>query len=132
MCVFHDPVKAADAASEMQKALGTAGKEGRFQSEALHVKIGWHYGSASLRQDDVIGEAPVFAQQVIKMAKRDEILTTGTSLNALPTEFRQKARFIDRIEAEEGHGHIGTGVICFGGEPDIDPQALVRFECIAA
>jgi len=104
MCVFHNPVNAANAAIEMQNALIDAGKKDRFKSEPLHVKIGWHYGSASLRQDDVIGEAPVVAQQVINMAKRDEILTTGISLNALPPELRQEAKFIDQIEAEEGHG----------------------------
>jgi len=106
MCVFDNPVKAANAAMEMQEALRDAGKQGRFQSEALHIKIGWHYGSASFRQADVIGEAPLLAQQVIKLAKRDEILTTGTSLAALPTEFKQRANFIDRIEAENGSGEI--------------------------
>ncbi|MGH8120753.1 MAG: adenylate/guanylate cyclase domain-containing protein [Gammaproteobacteria bacterium] len=106
MCIFHDPIQAATAAIEMQQALITAGKKGRFRSEPLHVKIGWHYGSASVRQDDVIGEAPVLAQQVSNMAKRDEILTTGTSIHALPAELSQTSNFIDRVEAEQGHGHI--------------------------
>jgi adenylate cyclase len=106
MCVFHDPVQAACAAREMQKALRDAGKQGRFQSEALHVKIGWHYGSAGFRQNDVIGEAPLFAQQVINLAKRDEILTTGKSLATIPAELKQGANLIDRIEAEDGSGVI--------------------------
>jgi len=106
MCVFKNPVGAACAAREMQKALSEVGTQGRFQSEPLHVKIGWHYGSAGFRQDDVIGEAPLFAQQIIRLAKRDEILTTGKSLAALPEEYKHGANFIDRIEAEDGSGQI--------------------------
>jgi len=119
MCVFHNPVNAAHAAIEMQNALMDANKKERFRSEPLHVKIGWHYGSASLRQGDVIGETPVIAQQVINMAKPDEILTTGISLNALPPDLREEAKFIDRIEAEEGHGPIDVYILPWeedGGE----------------
>lgn len=101
MCVFDNPAKAATAAMEMQNALSAAGKQGMFQSEALHVKIGRHYGSARYRKADVIGEAPLIAQQVIKLAKRDEILTIGTSLAKLPAEFRQRANFVDRVEAKK-------------------------------
>lgn len=106
MCVFYNPVKAANASIEMHQALEGACEQGRFQSEALHIKIGWHYGSAGFRPDDVIGEAPAIAQQVIKIAKRDETLTTGKSIDSLPPELRLKAVFIDRIEAEDGSGDI--------------------------
>jgi len=106
LCVFYNPVKAANTSIEMHQALVDACEQGRFQSEALHIKIGWHYGNASFRPDDVIGEAPTLAQQVIKMAKRDETLTTGKSIDSLPPELRLKAIFIDRIEAEDGSGDI--------------------------
>jgi class 3 adenylate cyclase len=76
MCSFYRPNKAVEAAIQVHQTLRDASEEGRFQSGELHIKIGWHCGSGTYRKDDIIGEAPTLAQQVICMAKRDEILTT--------------------------------------------------------
>jgi adenylate cyclase len=105
MCSFNRPDNAAQAAIEMNQALRDASEEGRFQSGEVHIKIGWHYGSGTYRKDDIIGEASTLAQQVISMAKRDEILTTQKSLDALPPIIKCTANFIDRIEAEDGSGN---------------------------
>ena len=108
MCSFHRPDKAAQAAMQMNQELSEASEDGRFQSGDLHIKIGWHYGSGTYRQDDIIGEAPILAQQVIKMAKRDEILTTQKSIDELPPIVKSTAIFIDRVEAEDGSGDINV------------------------
>jgi adenylate cyclase len=102
MCTFPDPAKAAVAAAEMNIALREASRQKRFQTGTLRVKIGWHYGRISWRDGELIGEAPVLAQQVIRKAKAEEILTSGRSLEALPVALRRGARFIDRIEPEIG------------------------------
>ena len=102
MCSFTRPDKAAEAAMQMNQALKDSSEMGRFQSGEVHIKIGWHYGSATYRQDDIIGEAPILAQQVIGMAKRDEILTTQKSIDALPPIIKCTAKFIDRVEAADG------------------------------
>ncbi len=106
MCSFNRPDKAAQAAIQMHQVLRDASKEGRFQSGEVHIKIGWHYGRGVYRKDDIIGEAPTLAQQVICMAKRDEILTTQKSIDELPPIIKCTANFIDRIEAEDGSGDI--------------------------
>ncbi len=106
MCSFHRPDKAAEAAVEMHQALREAGEEKRFQTGELHIKIGWHYGSVAYRKDDIIGEAPMLAQQVINMARRDETLSTRRSIDELPPGIKCTARFIDRIEAVDGSGDM--------------------------
>lgn len=106
MCVFQDPEQAALAAAEMQAELREAGKAGRFRTGALRVKIGWHFGAADQRGDEYVGEAPVIAQQVIKMAKAEEILTTADSVKALSSGFKLNVHLIDRVEAEFGGGGI--------------------------
>lgn len=106
MCSFLNPVKASTAAKEMHEALRTASEQGKFSIGELHVKIGWHYGVVNHRGAEIIGEAPVTAQQIIKLAKSDEILTSEQSLEFLPDELKQDARFIDSIEAEAWVGEL--------------------------
>ncbi len=106
MCSFNRPDKAAQASAQMHQVMRDASKEGRFQSGELHIKIGWHYGTGVYRKEDIIGEAPTLAQQVICMAKRDETLTTQKSIDELPPVIKCTANFIDRIEAEDGSGNI--------------------------
>lgn len=106
MCKFQQPDKAAEAACEMQQVIRDASEEGEFQSGELHIKIGWHYGGGSFRKDDIIGEAPTLAQQAIKMAKRDEILTTKQCIDQLPAAVKLTGIFIDRVEAEDGSGSV--------------------------
>lgn len=106
MCAFPNPVKAAMAANEMQQSLRDANETGQFSIGEIHVKIGWHYGTVNYRGKEIIGEAPVTTQQVIKLAKADEILTSEESLASLPEELKQNARFIDCIEAEGYNGEL--------------------------
>lgn len=106
MCAFEDPVKAAITAAEMQAGLRKAGEENKFKMGALHIKIGWHYGAVNWRGDELIGEAPVTAQQVIGRAKADEILTTRQSIDALPQAMFPGCHSIDHIEAEAWDGDL--------------------------
>jgi len=106
MCGFEDPIKAALAATEMQAGLRKAGDEDRFQMGVLHIKIGWHYGSVNWRGEELIGEAPISAQQVIGLAKADEILTTRRSIDALPPAMFPNWHTLDSIEAEAWDGDL--------------------------
>ena len=106
MVAFAEPVKAALAATEMQAALRRAGEEGRFKMGILHIKIGWHFGAVVWRDDDLLGEAPTTAQQVIKLAKADEILTTRQAVDALPGPLFPDLHAIDRVQAEAWNGEL--------------------------
>jgi class 3 adenylate cyclase len=100
MCQFANPVKAALAACEMQESLRNAGEAGRFESGPLRIKIGWHYGEVAWRGHELIGEAPVMAQQIIRGARAGEILTSGATVNVLPAELSRKAYPMGTITSE--------------------------------
>lgn len=106
MCRFPNPLKAAMAAAEMQQDLADASEAGKFQTGTLRIKIGWHYGPVAFRHGDLVGEAPVTAQQVIKLAKAGEILTSGPSIAGLTPELRANCQPIDFIESEVGLGRV--------------------------
>ena len=118
MCIFTNPVNAALAAREMQSELWNAGEAGRFQSGNIRIKIGWHYGPVEWRQGDVIGEAPITAQQIIGMAKADEILTSENTLEALPQEQRGSANFLDTVAAECWSGSLKVYSLVWKEEED--------------
>lgn len=130
MCIFLDADKAALAATEMHAGLREAGKAGRFKTGPLRVKIGWHYGAAEKRGDDYIGEAPVMAQQVIKMAKAEEILTTGQGLGSLSIDIKNNAHLIDSVESEFGGGEVE--VYSINWEEDESEITVISDEAIQA
>lgn len=106
MCAFDDPIKAALAAAEMQAGLKKAGEAGDYKMGVLHIKIGWHWGKVAWRGEEVLGEAPVTAQQIINRAKADEILTSKESVDQLPPALFSNIHMIDRIEAEAWDGSL--------------------------
>jgi len=106
MCAFADPVKAALASTEMQATLRKASEENRFKMGTLHIKIGWHFGSVTWNEDELLGEAPVTAQQIIDLAKADEILTSKQSVDAIPQAMFPNVHVINTIEAEAWTGQL--------------------------
>ncbi len=119
MCKFPNAVKAAKAATAMHEALQLASDQGQFSIGEVHVKIGWHYGTVLYRGKEIIGEAPIIAQQVIRLAKKDEILTSSQSIDALPDELKYDARFIDSVEAEAWDGELKVYGIPWEAEEEV-------------
>lgn len=105
MCSFVNPVKAQLAAIEMHQALQSCSDENKFPTGNMHIKISWHYGDVNHRGKEIIGEAPVTAQQMIRLAKADEILTSEQGLRNLPAELKENVNLIDTLDAE---GYQGT------------------------
>ncbi len=106
MVAFTEPVKAALCATEMQAGLRRSGEEGVFKMGVLHIKIGWHYGSVVWRDNDLIGEAPITAQQIIKLAKADEILTSRQAVDTLPPPLFPDIHPIEKVPAEAWNGEL--------------------------
>ena len=104
MVAFTEPVKAALAATEMQASLRRAGEEDEFQMGVLHIKIGWHFGKVAWRGDELVGETPVTAQQIINMANADEILTSKQAVDALPPPLFPDIHPIESVPAEAWDG----------------------------
>lgn len=125
MCAFPNPVRAVMAAKEMHQALHDASEAGRFDIGAMHVKIGWHYGLVNYRSAEIIGEAPVIAQQVIRLAKAGEILASEQSLANLPEELKQYARLIDTVEAEGYQGVLNVYSLPWEEEDEVTRMGSV-------
>lgn len=106
MVAFADPVKAALAATEMQAGLRRAGEEGAYKMGILRIKIGWHWGPVAWRDGELVGEAPVTAQQIIKLAKADEILTSRQSVEMLPPPLFPGLHPMDHVPAEAWTGTL--------------------------
>ena len=123
MCLFYKARACAEASIEMNQVLRDASKNGHFQSGELHVKMGWHFGTGAFRADDIIGEAPLLAQQMINMAKPDEILTSQRSVDELPAELKATAIFIDRVEAEDGSAQLDVFSLPWN-EDDLDATVV--------
>lgn len=105
-CVFTDPVKAMLAGTDMQPAIAEAGKENRFETGPLRIKVGFHYGPVSREDDDLRGEAVTLAHEIIKLAKPDQVLTSGQTLDAVPGAMRLGARQVDQIPSPETGGPL--------------------------
>lgn len=106
MVAYEDPIKAALAATEMQAALRRKGEEGAYQMGVLHIKVGWHFGNVVWRGEDLVGEAPITAQQIIGMAKADEILTSKQSVDQLPPPLFPDLHAIETVQAEAYEGSL--------------------------
>jgi len=102
MCTFGDPSRAVMAANEMQMAVRVGGEGDRFVTGPIRIKIGLHYGPGLIERGDVFGEAAILAAQLVGIAKPDQILTSGATLDALPPELRAGSRFLDRETTEGG------------------------------
>ena len=106
MCVFHDATRGAMAAADMQSAVRRAGEDGLFRTQPQRIKVGFHYGPGIEEASDVFGEAPITAQQMVGMAKADQVITSKDTLESLPVELRAAVRFVDRVVADAWAGEV--------------------------
>jgi len=95
MATFPDPLGAAMAACEMHKLV-----TGDQKLAGLHIsiKIGLHYGSVLLEDNDVWGDAVNVTARAVKFAKPEQIVTTGSTIRNLPREVRMNARHIGKVK----------------------------------
>ncbi len=100
-CVFTDAVKAMLAGTDMQAMIEDAGNAGRFATGPLRIKVGFHYGPASEGDGELRGEAVTLAQDIVKLAKPDQVLTSGRTLDTVPVTMRLGARQVDQIPLPE-------------------------------
>lgn len=80
MVTFPGPMNAVMAAMEMQRRV--AG-DAEWAKQHLAVRIGLHYGDALLEDGDVYGDAVNLAARVTGLAKREQIVTTVTTIDAI-------------------------------------------------
>ena len=97
MCTFPDSNNAARATSEMQRTLKQAVAFGKFDKEAVRIRVGFHFGPVIRKRGDVFGDAVNVAARIVAQAKAQQILTSKSTLDLLAPELRSSTRFIDRL-----------------------------------
>lgn len=80
MCTFPGVMNAMHAAVDMQRRVL---REDAWQRDKLSMRIGLHHGEALLEDGDVYGDAVNLAARMTDLAKREQIVTTASSLEAL-------------------------------------------------
>lgn len=94
MCRFASADETAAAALDMQDGVASASIGSGGMNLAIHV--GFHYGPVVMEERDVFGDAVNLASRMVNLAKRDQILTTGATVEALSPALRKSARQVDR------------------------------------
>ncbi len=80
MCTFPGAMAGLMASIDMQRRIHG---DPTWQKESLAVRIGLHHGEALLEEGDVYGDAVNTAARMTQMAKREQIVTTLTTVRGL-------------------------------------------------
>lgn len=77
MCTIPTALSGLQAACEMQRKMA---RDIHFVRESLAVRIGLHHGEALDENGDVYGDAVNTAARMASLAKREQIVTTATTM----------------------------------------------------
>lgn len=83
MSRFPNPAQAVRAACEMHRALKN---DAELAALNIAVKIGLHHGPVLVENNDVFGDAVNVAARMVSLAKADQIITSGITIQQLPSE----------------------------------------------
>ncbi|MGH1365251.1 MAG: adenylate/guanylate cyclase domain-containing protein [Calditrichia bacterium] len=93
MCTFQEVNTAARVAHTMQHLIKSNVSLKRY---AISIRIGMHYGDVVLEKNDVFGDAVNVASRMAGMAKADQIITSGNTIERLDNELKASTRFLRR------------------------------------
>ena len=80
MCTFPGPMQGLLGSVDMQKRIA---QDVSFAQEALAIRIGLHHGDALIEDNDVYGDAVNTAARMASLAKREQIITTASTVRLL-------------------------------------------------
>jgi adenylate cyclase len=80
MCTFRGALHGVLAACDMQRKMA---RDIDFVRDNLAVRIGLHHGEVLFEDNDVFGDAVNVAARMTSLAKREQIVTTASSLREL-------------------------------------------------
>ncbi len=92
LATFESADDAMEAASQIQESITD---ELVVDETSIKIRIGCHYGKATLESGDVFGNAVNIASRVTSQAKSGQVLTTSATVEALSPNWRASARQID-------------------------------------
>ena len=80
MCTFPGPMQGLLGSVDMQKRIA---QDVIFAKDNLAVRIGLHHGEALIEENDVYGDAVNTAARMASLAKREQIITTASTVRML-------------------------------------------------
>jgi class 3 adenylate cyclase len=80
MCTFPAALNGLLAATDMQRRLAT---DPGYVKENLAIRVGLHHGDALIEEGDVFGDAVNTAARMASLAKREQIVTTATTVQGV-------------------------------------------------
>ncbi|MBS0569766.1 MAG: adenylate/guanylate cyclase domain-containing protein [Proteobacteria bacterium] len=80
MCTYPGPMQGLLCAVDMQKRIA---HDASFAMDKLAVRIGLHHGETLVEENDVYGDAVNTAARMASLAKREQIITTASTVNML-------------------------------------------------
>ena len=80
MCTFPGPMQGLLGAVDMQKRVAN---DPAFAKDRLAIRIGLHHGDALMEDNDVYGDAVNVAARMASLAKREQIISTASTLKLL-------------------------------------------------
>jgi len=80
MCTFPGAMQGLLCAVDMQKRIA---HDPGFATDKLAIRIGLHHGDALIEENDVYGDAVNTAARMAALAKREQVITTASTINLL-------------------------------------------------
>ena len=80
MCTFPGPIQGLLGSVDMQKRIH---QDMVFAKDNLAIRIGLHHGDALVEDNDVYGDAVNTAARMASLAKREQIITTASTIRML-------------------------------------------------
>jgi adenylate cyclase len=139
MCTFPTAKDAVDAAMEMQSAIESIPQSALSGLPAPNIYVGIHYGPVIEEKNDVFGEAVNIAARMVEIAKQRQIITTRQIVDALPPEYSDCVRCIDKMTVKgisealfiyEVMSEKETMTAIFKAFPEAKPEVKQRLELI--
>jgi adenylate cyclase len=93
MCTFPGAMQGVLAASDMQRRVA---HDMEFVRDNIGIRIGLHHGDALLEDGDVYGDSVNTAARMAALAKREQIVTTASTLKGLTAVGNIRSRSLGR------------------------------------
>jgi class 3 adenylate cyclase len=94
MAVFTDTESCLQAACQMQQRVAELPRVGAMP---LAIRVGFHSGPVLEENGDVFGDAVNLAARLVELARVDQIITSGTSVDRLSALTRQATRELNPV-----------------------------------
>jgi adenylate cyclase len=104
MAVFASADKAAQAAAEMQARISEHPPVG---GSRLAIRVGFHVGPTIEADGDVFGDSVNVAARMVALAKREQIITSAETAEALAPWLRTRVRELDTLTVKGKSKDIG-------------------------